>query len=49
MLVRDSNIEFRSDENILSLTNGEPVLILHAEDDPTIPYALGKDLYNEAR
>lgn len=36
----DSGIDFRSDDHIANIE--APVLILHAEDDLVVPFALGR-------
>ncbi|KAF7704749.1 lysophosphatidylserine lipase ABHD12 isoform X2 [Silurus meridionalis] len=41
-----NDIRFPSDENVNHISC--PVLILHAEDDPVVPFHLGKKLYNIA-
>ncbi|KAB5562014.1 hypothetical protein PHYPO_G00013100 [Pangasianodon hypophthalmus] len=41
-----NDIQFPSDENVNHMSC--PVLILHAEDDPVVPFHLGKQLYNIA-
>merc|ERR1719411_2322987 len=41
------NMRFDSDIHILDI--GCPVMILHAEDDPVIPFRLGKKLYVSAK
>ncbi|KAF4084379.1 hypothetical protein AMELA_G00127860 [Ameiurus melas] len=41
-----NDIRFASDENVNHMSC--PVLILHAEDDPVVPFHLGKKLYNIA-
>ncbi|XP_020778230.1 lysophosphatidylserine lipase ABHD12 isoform X2 [Boleophthalmus pectinirostris] len=38
-----NNIHFASDDNVNHISC--PVLILHAEDDPVVPFHLGKKLY----
>lgn len=40
-------LHFKSDENIASVT--VPILLLHAEDDFTIPHELGELLHEEAK
>lgn len=42
-----SGIDFRSDDHIVHI--GAPVLILHAEDDLVVPFALGRKLYESAQ
>ncbi|XP_066964156.1 lysophosphatidylserine lipase ABHD12-like isoform X1 [Macrobrachium rosenbergii] len=41
-----SGIDFRSDDHIVHIN--APVLILHAEDDLVVPFALGRKLYETA-
>ncbi|KAM9466986.1 lysophosphatidylserine lipase ABHD12 [Clarias gariepinus] len=41
-----NDIRFHSDENVNHLSC--PLLILHAEDDPVVPFHLGNKLYNIA-
>ncbi|XP_063774187.1 lysophosphatidylserine lipase ABHD12 isoform X1 [Pseudophryne corroboree] len=41
-----SGIKFANDENVKYISC--PLLILHAEDDPVIPFHLGRKLYNIA-
>ncbi|XP_018118367.1 lysophosphatidylserine lipase ABHD12 isoform X1 [Xenopus laevis] len=41
-----SGIKFANDDNVKYISC--PLLILHAEDDPVIPFHLGKKLYNIA-
>ncbi|XP_042194028.1 lysophosphatidylserine lipase ABHD12 isoform X2 [Callorhinchus milii] len=41
--VTENNIVFHNIENLKSVSS--PVLILHAEDDPIIPFELGRKLY----
>lgn len=42
-----SGIDFRSDDHIVHVQT--PVLILHAEDDLVVPFALGQKLYETAQ
>ena len=39
-LLSEADLEFDSQANLSSVR--EPVLILHAEDDPIVPHELGK-------
>ncbi|XP_047473114.1 lysophosphatidylserine lipase ABHD12-like [Penaeus chinensis] len=41
-----SGIDFRSDDHIGNIN--APILIMHAEDDLVVPYALGRKLYETA-
>ncbi|XP_075452428.1 lysophosphatidylserine lipase ABHD12 isoform X3 [Ascaphus truei] len=41
-----SGIKFANDENVKYISC--PLLILHAEDDPVVPFQLGRKLYNIA-
>ncbi|KAL6102292.1 abhd12 [Pungitius sinensis] len=41
-----NDIRFASDENVMHISC--PVLILHAEDDPVVPFHLGTKLYEAA-
>ncbi|XP_037061178.1 lysophosphatidylserine lipase ABHD12 isoform X4 [Peromyscus maniculatus bairdii] len=44
--ITSSGIKFANDENVKHISC--PLLILHAEDDPVVPFHLGKKLYNIA-
>ncbi|XP_062963966.1 lysophosphatidylserine lipase ABHD12 isoform X2 [Cynocephalus volans] len=44
--ITSSGIKFANDENVKHISC--PLLILHAEDDPVVPFQLGRKLYNIA-
>ncbi|XP_034352570.1 lysophosphatidylserine lipase ABHD12 isoform X1 [Arvicanthis niloticus] len=44
--ITSSGIKFANDENVKHISC--PLLILHAEDDPVVPFHLGRKLYNIA-
>ncbi|KAL8185172.1 UNVERIFIED_CONTAM: Monoacylglycerol lipase abhd12 [Gekko kuhli] len=44
--ITSSGIKFANDENVKHISCS--LLILHAEDDPVVPFHLGKKLYNIA-
>ena len=46
-LLSEADLEFDSQANLSSVR--EPVLILHAEDDPIVPHELGVKLYDACR